>query len=159
MYLHNVLILWPDGRIDEFGCGVVWFGLTVADSMKEATRPPCVAVLRRGKDTCARGKFPCPCGWLWCGTGALRENLHQTGISGSHGLTLCLLHLFFFSHWVQLYIQLPKWLSGKESSRQCRRIGFDPWFGKLLWRRRWQPTPVFWPGESHGQRSLVGYSP
>ena len=61
---------------------VVWFDLTVADSMKEATRPPCVAVLRRGKDTRAHGKFPCPRGWLWCGTGALRENLHQTGISG-----------------------------------------------------------------------------
>ena len=37
--------------------------------------------------------------------------------------------------------------------------GFDPWVGKIPWRRKWQPTPVFLPGESHGQRSLVGYSP
>jgi len=37
--------------------------------------------------------------------------------------------------------------------------GFDPWVGKIPWRRKWQPTPVFVPGESHGQRSLVGYSP
>ena len=37
--------------------------------------------------------------------------------------------------------------------------GFDPWVGKILWRRKWQPTPVFLPGESHGRRSLVGYSP
>ena len=37
--------------------------------------------------------------------------------------------------------------------------GFDPWVGKIPWRREWQPTPVFLPGESHGQRSLVGYSP
>ena len=37
--------------------------------------------------------------------------------------------------------------------------GFDPWVGKILWRRAWQPTPVFLPGESHGQRSLGGYSP
>ena len=36
---------------------------------------------------------------------------------------------------------------------------FDPWVGKILWRRKWQPTPVFLPGKSHGQRSLVGYSP
>ena len=34
-----------------------------------------------------------------------------------------------------------------------------PWVGKLPWRRQWHPTPVFLPGESHGQRSLVGYSP
>ena len=39
------------------------------------------------------------------------------------------------------------------------RPGFDPWVGKIPWRRAWQPTPVFLPGESHGQRSLVGYSP
>ena len=37
--------------------------------------------------------------------------------------------------------------------------GSDPWVGKILWRRKWQPTPVFLPGESDGQRSLVGYSP
>ena len=37
--------------------------------------------------------------------------------------------------------------------------GFSPWVGKIPWRRAWQPTPVFLPGESHGQRSLVGYSP
>ena len=35
----------------------------------------------------------------------------------------------------------------------------NPWVGKIPWRRAWQPTPVFLPGESHGQRSLVGYSP
>ena len=42
---------------------------------------------------------------------------------------------------------------------QCMRHGFNPWVGKLPWRRAWQPTPVFLPGESHGQRSLAGYSP
>ena len=35
----------------------------------------------------------------------------------------------------------------------------ETWVGKILWRRKWQPTPVFLPGESHGQRSLAGYSP
>ena len=41
---------------------------------------------------------------------------------------------------------------------QCRRPGFDPWVRKILWRREWQPTLVFLPEKSHGQRSLVGYS-
>ena len=41
---------------------------------------------------------------------------------------------------------LPRWLSGKESACQCRRHGFDPWVRKILWRRKWQPTPVFLPG-------------
>ena len=36
---------------------------------------------------------------------------------------------------------------------------FDPWVGKIPWGKKWQPTPVFLPGESHGRRSLVGYSP
>ena len=42
---------------------------------------------------------------------------------------------------------------------QCGRPGFDPWVGKIPWRREWLPTPVFLPGELHGQRSLEGYSP
>ena len=57
---------------------------------------------------------------------------------------------------------LPRWLSGKESAcqcRRCRRHGFDPWVGKIPWRRAWQTTPVFLPGKFHGQRSLVGYRP
>ena len=50
---------------------------------------------------------------------------------------------------------LPWWLSGKESS--CRRHGFKPGI-KIPWRREWQPTPVFLPGEFHGQRSQAGGS-
>ena len=42
-------------------------------------------------------------------------------------------------------------------SPECQ--GFDPWVRKILWRRKWQSTPVFLPGEFHGQWSLVGYSP
>ena len=51
---------------------------------------------------------------------------------------------------------LPWWLCGKESACQCRRCGFDPWVGNIPWRRKWQPTPGLLPGESHGQRNLVG---
>ena len=56
----------------------------------------------------------------------------------------------------------PSGASGKEPACQCRRhktLGFDPWVGKIPWRRAQQPTPVFLPGELHGHRSLMGYSP
>ena len=39
------------------------------------------------------------------------------------------------------------------------RCRFDPWVGKIPWRRKWQPTPVLLPGEFHGQGNLPGYSP
>ena len=43
-------------------------------------------------------------------------------------------------------------------SPQCMRCRLNPWVRKIPWRRVWQPTPLFLPGESHGQRSLVGYT-
>ena len=51
---------------------------------------------------------------------------------------------------------------GKESicnAGRYRCCGFNPWVGKIPWRRPWQPTLVFLPGKSHGQRSLLGSSP
>ena len=48
---------------------------------------------------------------------------------------------------------------GKRIHLQGRRPGFDPGVGKIPWERKWLPTPVFLPGESHGQRSLEGHSP
>ena len=59
-------------------------------------------------------------------------------------------------------VGLPGGTSGKEFSYQCRRCqrhGFDSWVGKIPWRRKWHPTPVFLPGESHGQRSLADCCP
>jgi len=56
----------------------------------------------------------------------------------------------------------PGGASGKEPTCQCRRCkrpGFNPWVEKMPWRRAWQPTPVFLPRESLGQRSLVSYRP
>ena len=51
---------------------------------------------------------------------------------------------------------LSRRLSGKESLCQYRGLGFHPWVRKILCRRKWQPTPVFLPGEFQGQKSLVG---
>ena len=55
-----------------------------------------------------------------------------------------------------------RWYSGKESACQRRRYKrqeFNPWVGKIPWRRKWQPTSIFLPGKYHGQKRMVGYSP
>ena len=72
-----------------------------------------------------------------------------------------------YLHWSAKYLfrgvywcfGFPRWLSSKESACQSRYHSFDPWVGKIPWSREWLSTPVLLPGKSHGQRSLVGYSP
>ena len=57
---------------------------------------------------------------------------------------------------------LSNWHSGEESAYQCRRCNrhrFDPWVGKIFWRKAWLPTSELLPGKCHGQKSLVGYHP
>ena len=66
-----------------------------------------------------------------------------------------------------MYLLCLTWAShvgtrGKEPACQCRRHKrhvFDPWVGKMPWMRAQQPNPIFLTGESHGQKSLVGYGP
>ena len=58
-------------------------------------------------------------------------------------------------------VSFPVGTSAKEPTCQCRRhkrYRFRPWVRKISWRRKWQPTAIFLPGESHRQRSLIGYS-
>ena len=58
--------------------------------------------------------------------------------------------------------EIPGWFLGQVAlvqRRRPKRPGFHPWVGKIPWRRKRQPAPVFSPKESHGQRSLVGYNP
>ena len=76
----------------------------------------------------------------------------RIGLDGN--VLLCVRHSMGF----------PGGNSGKEPEhacqcRRCKRHRFDPWVGKIPWRRAWQFIPVFLPGEFHGQRSLEGYSP
>ena len=71
-------------------------------------------------------------------------------------------HFLWHVQWPRHNRGFPGGTSGQESTCQCSRHmrhGFSPWVGKISWRRAWQTTPVFLPGESHGQRSLEGYSP
>ena len=67
----------------------------------------------------------------------------------------------FLSFLIHIVLGLPSWLSGKESTYQSRRHKRQGPISESgsSWSRKWQPTPAFSPGESHGQRSLVGYSP
>ena len=73
---------------------------------------------------------------------------------------LCAIDLFVHTYAnIMFSCGLPWWLSGKESAWQYRRCRFDSWVRKIPWRRKWQSTPALLPGKSHGQRSLIGYSP
>ena len=67
-----------------------------------------------------------------------------------------------WSDWTHMYAphnQASLVVQRKRTCLPSAMCGFDPWAGKIPWRRRWQSTSVFLPGESQGQRSLVGYSP
>ena len=76
--------------------------------------------------------------------------------------TICYYH-FPDTYWYLIKpLLISNGASRKDSACQCRRHkkhAFDPWVRKIPWSRKWQPTPVFLPGKSHGQRILVGYSP
>ena len=82
-------------------------------------------------------------------------------------MILCLNDFSFDVSGVLKYLTIvivgfPGGSSGKEPACQCRRrkrCGFDPWVAKIPWTKKWNPTPVFLPGESYGQRNLMGYSP
>ena len=72
-----------------------------------------------------------------------------------------LVHHTSISGWVTFKKGFLGNTGGKEPVCKCRRRKrhrFDPWVGKIPWKRLWQPTPVLLPGESQGQRSLTGYS-
>ena len=60
---------------------------------------------------------------------------------------------------LNIYLCIFHWLSGKEFVCSAGDVGSIPGSGRFSWRRKWQPTPVFLPRESYGQRSLGGYNP
>ena len=67
--------------------------------------------------------------------------------------------LKYLLHSILMHQGLPWWLKWYRIFLQCGRPRFNPWVRKIPWRRKWHPTLVFLSKESHGQRSLVGYSP
>ena len=78
-----------------------------------------------------------------------------------HSFMVCILYTHTHIHYIYISIVIYRkgGSAGKESALQCRRSGFNPWVGKIPWRREWLPTPVFLPGEFNGQRTLAGCSP
>ena len=64
----------------------------------------------------------------------------------------------FGKGWPETTSQVALWIKNRLQCRRCNRRGFNHWSGKVPWRRARKPTPIFLPRESHGQRSLVGYS-
>ena len=96
--------------------------------------------------------------------GSLKAILFWSLKTQTEQIIQILLHVFTF-----FFSSLPPPRASKEALvvknlpacryRRIKRLSLDPWVGKIPWNRKWQPTPGFLPGESHGQRSLVGYSP
>ena len=87
-------------------------------------------------------------------------NPHSICFLATSDLSLLVCPCALWSSYTALFKGFPVGASGKESAFQwCRRHGFNLWIGKISWRRKWKPSPVFLPRESHGKRSLAGYSP
>ena len=97
-------------------------------------------------------------GWFPLGlTGLI--SLQFKGLSGVFSTTVQK-HQFFGTQ-PSLWFNYAGGASGKEPACQCKRhkrYNFSPWVGKISWRRTWQSTPVFLPGEYHGHRILAIYS-
>ena len=109
---------------------------------------------------------------IWSQDGyGIWDKINQVSFPGSVALSLFFITGHLGGFWfltvtdkmvVNILVGFSRGHSGKESTCQFKRHGrlmFNPWVGKILWRRKWQPTPVFLLGKSHGQRTLVGYSP
>ena len=122
-----------------------------------------------------RTTFPrLPCGWVWQSCECILANVMRMGetqpfltqpMKTFHGKTSSFLSVGL-RHISTISLHIT--VAGNRASRaslvaqqvrfclQCRRPRFDPWVGKIPWRREWQLTPVFLPGESHVQSSLAG---
>ena len=108
--------------------------------------------------------------WTWL------SDLTHTFVFFSFSINYIYIYIYEFLHekafyfkYSTVYLSIPnsQWTSPvgsvvKESTCPSGDVGerwFNPWFRKMLWRRKWRPCPVFSPGQSNGQRSLVGHSP
>ena len=102
--------------------------------------------------------------WLSMHTHSWFTVLLVWGIQQSDSVTYIYTHIYIDTHihiHIYIYICFPgasviKSLPANAGDKRCR---FDPWVGKIPWRRARQSTPVFMLGEFHGKRSLEGYSP
>ena len=90
----------------------------------------------------------------------LQQPRHRNKLSSDRQIDKkYVIYTYIYLLYIWSHVDFPCGSDGKESACIAKNPGFDLWFGKIPWRREWQPTPVFLPGKSHGQRILVGYSP
>ena len=87
------------------------------------------------------------------GGSSQREGRHRACSGAARGQCGCSAHCMWASRVAPVVQNLPA------NAGDPRDVASDFWVRKIPWRRSWQPTPVFLPGESHRQKSLVGYSP
>ena len=97
---------------------------------------------------------PCPNTFSWIDIDEMKTNLHAVKVL-LKGLEFGTKIHHFPSGAV---VKKKSAVFAELACRRCRRLRFNPWIRKLPWRRKWQSAPVFLPGNSYGQRSLVGYS-
>ena len=159
----------PQTQWSKRHCGLPIGPTLAVCSWLPPTRPPGPwGSGRRSRVTARRARCPFLC--FLCLTTYARHYL----VCGLIKFSSSTFHMFQASRTALKYtmnefkLTMTRWggfpggASGKEPSHQCRRrkrLGSDPWVGKMPYRRAWQPTPVFLSGENHGQRSLAGYSP
>ena len=85
-----------------------------------------------------------------------RNQFWEANLNIETGVYVCLCKTHTHTH-THTHTRMAQTI--KETFLQCKRPEFDPWVGKIPWRKEWISTPVFLPAEFHGQRSLVVYSP
>ena len=162
-------LLWPASQLPQ-SCSVMFCDL-LSPRLKAFLLPGRIRALQ---GLCPVSHLPSsffPAQWGYKTSGAWSPGTPTSPLLSPPGSLLSnygFMVGYWFHGWLLLWVELcppqeiyrlPRWLSGKESTCQSRRPGFDPWVGKMPWRRKWQPTLLFLPGESHRQRSLAGYCP
>ena len=93
--------------------------------------------------------------WTWSVSPSITLSRDRQKSQETNKIIVQICHSIYF----KTIVGFPGGASNKESTCQCRRQRFNPWVGKMPWRRKWQPTAGFLPGKSPGQRSLVSYTP
>ena len=91
--------------------------------------------------------------WTWFLCMQPQKQINPQNLSSGPPNVICICPLI--DNWLNKY-STP--FPGDSVVKNPPANELDPWAGKIPWKRKWQPTPIFWPGKSHGQRSLVGYS-
>ena len=124
--------------------------------------PPAMQETQRFRFDLWIGKIPWRRAWQPTPVFLPGESHGQSSLVGTvHGVAKSQTQLKWLNTYFGIWDMLASSLVAQSVKKPpaSRRPRFSPWVRKTPWRRKWQPTPVFLPGETHGQRNLEGYSP